>query len=329
MDRRQNGRIRGAITLLVLLFAFLPTVAMHLPFSTVPTADAATQQQSLETGFMIPLYAYPTDPSWSGLIQAKEAYPNVPVVAIIDPTSTGPGRSSDPNFASGIAKLQAAGIIVLGYIDTDFTSESLSTVEAWTADYKNWYDVNGIFFDCMTETSSGASYYSSADSYANSLGLNFNVGNPGTNVPPSYIGTVNVINVYEANGYPSASSIQSASMGYSRTNFAIIVTDVSAPSQSYFQSVIPYVSYVFFTDQRGGNSYMALPSYLSTLMSMLSSVDGSGGVGSTTTITTSSPTASSITTTSSSSSSTGTSSSRTFTTTSSSSSSTSDDHHHH
>jgi hypothetical protein len=281
-----KNAIYAAATLAVLVFAFVPGV-IH------PVASAT----STETGLIVPLYEYPTDSAWPGLIQAKHAYPSVPVIAIADPTSSGPGSSSDPNFASGIADLQAAGITVIGYIGTNYGSESTATVEKWVNDYQTWYHVNGIFFDEMSNAQSDGSYYTTVSSYAHSLGLLVDWGNPGASVPSSFIGTVNlVINIYENPGYPSASSIQSAAMGYARTNFGMMAYGVGAPTQSYFQSVIPYVSYIYFTDQSGSNPYNALPSFLDTEMSQLSSVDGSTTATSTTTVATTSTSASVITT---------------------------------
>jgi hypothetical protein len=260
----------------ILTLVFLPA-AIH-------PAASATQTQ---TGMMIPLYAYPTNPSWRGLIQAKQAYPNVPVVAIIDPTSSGPGSYPDPNFASGIKSLQAAGITVVGYIDTLYGARSTSTVDAWALDYANWYHVNGIFFDEMSNTYGLQSYYSAVASYANSIGLSFTVGNPGTNTLPSYVGTVSAMVIYENPGYPSVSSIRSAGMGYSNTNFAMMAIGVGAPSQSYVSGVAQYVSWFYATDASGGNPYNVLPSYIGSEMSILSSMDSSTTTTTTTTTTTS------------------------------------------
>ena len=255
--------LRSVAVMFVLTLAVIPA-AVH-------PASAATQAQ---TGLMVPLYAYPTTGStWPALIQAKEAYPNVPIIAVIDPTSTVPGSSSDSNFVSGIKSLQAAGITVVGYINTAYGAESLSTVESWIADYVNWYHVNGIFFDCMSNTAGYQSYYSSATAYADSLGLGLTVGNPGTTTLSSYVGTVNVMVIYENPGYPTASTVQSAAMGDSASNFGVMAYEVSAPTQSYLSSVAQYANWVYFTDGSGADPYDVLPSFLDTMLSMLV-VDG-------------------------------------------------------
>jgi hypothetical protein len=263
------GKIEIIAVLFVLILAFIPA-AVH-------PASASTQTQ---TGLIVPLYAYPTSATWPALILAKEAYPNVPMIAVVDPTSTGPGSSSDPNYVSGIKSLQAAGITVVGYIDTAYGAESLSTVESWTADYVNWYHVNGIFFDCMSNDNGYQSYYSSATDYANSLGLGLTVGNPGTSTLSSYVGTVNVMVIYENPGYPTASTVQSAAMGDSASNFAVMAYDVSTPTQSYLSSLTPYVSWMYFTSGSGSDPYDVLPSFLDSMLSMMSSMDSTATSGS-------------------------------------------------
>ena len=99
-----------AATIAILVIGFLST-AIH-------PVSSATQTP---TGLIVPLYAYPTNPTWNALIQAKQSHPNVPIIAIINPNS-GPGSSSDPSYVSGIASLQSAGISVVGYVPTGYAS---------------------------------------------------------------------------------------------------------------------------------------------------------------------------------------------------------------
>ena len=225
------------------------------------------------TGLLVPLYTPAGDASWSALIQVKESYPSVSFVAIINPKS-GPGSSSNSTFVAGIKSLQAAGISVVGYISTNYASTSVSIVENDTLNYHGWYNVSGIFFDQMSNSQTEVSYYSTVSNYAHSLGLALTIGNRGTSVPASFIGTMNILGIYENAGNPSVSTISNAAMGYDRNNFAMIAYNVDAPTQSYLESVAPYVSYVYFTDENMPNPFAGLTSYLNTLASELSSIDG-------------------------------------------------------
>jgi len=240
-----------------------------LPAAIHPVSSAT----STPTGLIVPLYSYPTNPAWSTLIREKLSYPNVPIIAIINPDS-GPGKSLNPYYVLGIASLQKAGIVVVGYVPTGYASAKLKTVDASALEYKTWYNVNGIFFDQMSNSPNGASYYSTASQYVNSIGLNLTVGNPGTSVPPSYVGVVSILVIYENAGFPSVSTIASSTLGDSRSNFAAISYHVGLPSQSYLQSVAQYLSYVYFTSRQAPDPYSGLPSYLGSLMKELSSMDG-------------------------------------------------------
>ena len=96
----------------------------------------------------MPLYTYPTDPSWNTVIAGKAAHPTVGVIAVVNPAN-GPGAAADPAYASGIARLNAAGIKVIGYVATGYAVNSAVAVKAdidrWRAFYPG--QISGIFFD--------------------------------------------------------------------------------------------------------------------------------------------------------------------------------------
>src|SRR6267378_3291079 len=96
-----------SVTSILLLTLSITTIA-------IPRPTFATTASS--TGIVIPLYTYPTDSTWTTAIQVHNAHPNVPMVVIVDPTTSGSGPSIDQNYVSGIHNLQAAGITVLGYV---------------------------------------------------------------------------------------------------------------------------------------------------------------------------------------------------------------------
>ena len=250
----------GAVAIIFFFLSMAFVAAPHMGSASTTT-----------TGLIVPLYTYPTDSSWQTLIQQKLANPNVPVAAIVNPSS-GPGSGQDPNFVSGINSLRSAGITVLGYVATGYGSNSISSVEAQINDYKQWYNVNGILFDEMSSTPGYETYYSTLSSYAYSLGFSWTVGNPGAPVPSSFIGTVGTFVIYENAGLPSLSLLASSTGGYPTSNFAFVSYGVSGSSvsQSYVSGASSYVSWMYVTDANLPNPYDTLPSYLSTLMSYLS-----------------------------------------------------------
>jgi len=265
---------------------------------------------------MIPLYTYPGS-TWTNVIAVENANPGVPIVAIINPNS-GPGGSMDPNYVSGILSLQAAGVVVIGYVPTGYGSRSISEVESMVNDYKSWYPVTGIFFDEMSNVAGYEGYYSTLNAYANSLGLTYTVGNPGADTIPSYVGTVDTIVIYENQGLPSLSSLEGWHSDYGKGNFAMMAYGVQSINQSYPSTASPHVGYIYITNAELPNPYDALPPYLAAVANALATP-----VTTTTSSTTTSSTATATTATATTTaSSTTTSSSNTTTTTTTTASST-------
>ena len=241
--------------------------ATVLGFSAVP---GSTRAASSSVGIVIPLYTYPTDGSWTAVIQAKHSYPNVPFMAVINPDN-GPGHSRDSNYVHGIKDLQAAGVKVLGYVPTAYAADSISSVKAEVDHYNTWYGVDGIMFDEMNNQQGYEAYYSTLGSYVHSLFPDsLTMGNPGTEVPTSYIGTLDVLNVYESNGYPELSFITYA--GYSPSNFSVIVIGSSLDT-SFLTGLSGVASWVYATDATLPNPYDALPSYFTAEVAALSDID--------------------------------------------------------
>src|SRR2546425_11235666 len=251
------------------------------------TSFAATSN----SGIVIPLYTYPTDGSWSASLQAKNAHPNVPIIAIINP-SDGPGGASDSNYVQGVKNFQAAGIIVIGYVATGYASHGMSDLDAQISRYKNWYSVNGIFFDEMANNQGNENYYSTLNTYVKSLGMTMTMGNPGTSVPSSYIGTLDSLCIFEQGGLPTLSYLSSYS-GHPKSNFAYIGLSVSSLNTSYEVSSSNYVQWIYITDAGGGSPYDVLPSYF---MNEVAALDA-GTQSSTSTSTTTSRTTTTTTAT--------------------------------
>jgi hypothetical protein len=250
------------------LFIMAVLILSFTPLATMRGAHAATAP----TGIMIPLYAYPTNGTWTAVIQAKNAYPTVPFVAVINPNS-GPGTSQDPNYVAGIKDLQAAGVVVLGYVPTGYATSAysaISSLEAQVSAYDSWYHVNGIFFDEMSNIAGYESYYSTLDSYVKSLGMKYTVGNPGATVPTTYIGTLDALVIYENGGLPDLSLL--GYPGHSTSNFAIVSYGVASPGQAFLTSSSSFAAWVYFTDALMPNPYNSLPTYLKDEVAMLSLV---------------------------------------------------------
>src|SRR5579872_1866853 len=209
MQSKTNRRILLCIGLSFVILSSL-CIAPRFSFGATGGGSAA--------GVIVPLYAYPGW-NWQSLIQAKEAYPSVPVIAVINP-SGGPGNWQDPNFVSGVQQLQAVGITVIGYVSTGYGSVPLWQVEQEISAYHQFYQLSGVFLDEMSNVPGYENYYSTLTSYTSSVGMWLTVGNPGAPVPLSYVGTVSNIIAYENAGLPSTGYL--ASLSYDRSGFSFM-----------------------------------------------------------------------------------------------------------
>src|SRR3989454_1547109 len=248
------------------------------------TSFAATSN----SGIVIPLYTYPTDGSWSASLQAKKAHPNVPIIAIINP-SDGPGGSSDSNYVQGVKNFQAAGIIVIGYVATGYASHGMSDLDAQISRYKNWYSVNGIFFDEMANNQGNENYYSTLNTYVKSLGMTHTRGNPGTTPGKAYLGPRDPTIIYESAGTPSLSYPASATFypSYSKSNFGLLAYSVPSLDTSFETSTSTYVQWMYITNDGLSNPWDTLPSYF---MNEVAALDAGPQTSTSTSVTTSTTT---------------------------------------
>ena len=238
-------------------------------FSIIACVVVAGQLQnatatSTSTGLIVPLYIYP-GASWDKLIQEKNDHPLVPIIAIINPDN-GPG-TKDPNYVTAVQKLQKAGITVLGYVYTKDTD--ITRIRNYMGDYKDWYNVNGIFLDAMSSTTGNETFYKHLSSYAKSIGLGYTVGNPGTDTLPTYVGTVDNIVIHDNLSTPTVSLFSGWHSNFTKSNFSIISYDIPRINATYIENITQYVQYLYVTDDTLPNPFNHLPSYLDTLLTMI------------------------------------------------------------
>jgi hypothetical protein len=264
-------KLRIFFVILVITALVFPMCITSRSFSFTPQTSSShisgsAQTETSSTGVIVPLYSYPGS-EWSSLAKMKEAYPSVPIVAVVDPDD-GPGSSWDQNYANGISLLESAGVIVLGYVYTSYAARSITDVKNDVYGWSQMYWVNGVFFDEMSNVQGYESYYSNLNSYASSLGYTFTVGNAGAQVPSGYIGTMDNIVIYENKGLPTISYL--SSLGYQKSDFSSLSYGVSSLNTTFVASASSYVSYMYITDEGMPDPYTKLPSYFGTLLSTLS-----------------------------------------------------------
>jgi hypothetical protein len=159
---------------------------------------------------------------------------------------------------------------VLGYVSTAYTKRAEAAVRADIDSYRLWYpQTTGIFFDEQTNSAGGEDYYRRVDAYARSKGFTFTVGNPGSDSASSYVGTVDLILIYENAGLPGASTMAGWHSGYDRHNFGIIPYGVPTLDPAFIAEAKANVGYVYITSDNLPNPWDSVPPYFSELMAQL------------------------------------------------------------
>jgi hypothetical protein len=154
-------------------------------------ASAAAQRVA------VPSYFYPGT-YWS---QLEAGVGQGVGLAIINPAS-GPADAVIQDYVDQIAHSQAAGLTVLGYVDTAYGTRSPTAVKDDIRDYYRWYGVDGIFFD-QTPNEVGActqqAYYRDLYDHVKSLsGKRVVVINPGARTHECYITTADIMVNFES-----------------------------------------------------------------------------------------------------------------------------------
>lgn len=248
-----------------------------------PRLDCLTEYPGARTPrlrILLPLYSYPThwDPAsylWDDVAAGNAI---APITAIINPHNGPDGGPPNSDYATGMAALQNAGVVMLGYVYTEYGGRALSAVQADVDLYAQHFPVSGIFVDETADDPSQLAYYGALYDYIRSKPtLQTVLLNPGTAIDEQYIsrpagdGAV----IFEKQGadwpgYTPAGYVAA----YPARRFAMLA-HTSASVQSMRQYVDLAVSrnfgYVYVTDDiylnpDTDNPWDSLPAYWDDLL---------------------------------------------------------------
>jgi Spherulation-specific family 4 len=199
MMQRRFLRISFLCTFLLVAAS---TTALVLPKLNSAHASSHTVNKSAQVTdqhVAVPSYIYPGS-AWT---QIDDGAPTAGL-AIINPDS-GPGASSNSDYANQVTTSEAAGITVIGYVSTSYagsvnTARTLAAAEQDIDTYYSWYpNIDGIFLDeASTDCAAEASYYLPLYNYIKSKGgVAEVVLNPGENTSECYTSASDIIVDFE------------------------------------------------------------------------------------------------------------------------------------
>jgi hypothetical protein len=133
---------------------------------------------------LIPLYVHPAeDPdAWRRLTGAAHRAYGV----VLNPAS-GPGPRPDPAFTAAAGALRAAGVRLLGYVDTGYGARDREAAADEMRRYREWYAADGCFLDRVTTHPEGVPDCRRLVRAVRRCGADTVVLNPGTHPAPGYV----------------------------------------------------------------------------------------------------------------------------------------------
>ncbi|MCZ4096029.1 hypothetical protein C8250_021095 [Streptomyces sp. So13.3] len=179
---------------------------------------------------LVPLYVHPAvDPgAWRTLVGAADLLYGV-VLNVAD----GPGTVRDPAFVAVAEELRAAGVRVLGYVDTAYGRRPTHAVVADLRHHRKWYGTDGVFFDQAAPDAGLLSYYrwlARTARTARAGGSRTVVLNPGVHPAPGYAEFADLLVTFEGSWatYRAAAAVPAWTSTYPADRFCHLVYDVPA-----------------------------------------------------------------------------------------------------
>ncbi len=237
---------------------------MNLAGAVFCTAIAAP---AFALELLVPAYFYPTTHAdeWQSLIEVAKRQP---LSVIVNPDN-GAGKALDPNYVTAIDALRAAGGKAYGYVGSDVATRNSSDIQAEIDDYLDWYALDGLFIDEVSEHAAGLDYYKDIQTYvakkAPALGL---IGNPGTTTDNGYVEIFDTLVTYE----DSAADVQTFApipqqSKYDASRFAMLVYDADERVMKSLLSnaAAANVGFIYATNTPAGDDlWLELPTYWGT-----------------------------------------------------------------
>jgi hypothetical protein len=274
------------ISVLCLVLLSGLTVLANEPAARISQSQRFADLAQQPTGLLIPLYIYPanihTHAAFNRLIDLKQEHPRVPVWAIVNPGS-GPGTQVDANYTKAVDRLHGAGIVLLGYVSTEYGKRSAADVERDLDTWRRLYPkVHGAFFDEMLNADTAAAVEQQVQlrRLATDRGFWPTVANPGTATPERYFAqeAADVFVIHEGADYPTAASLKGDYFGgyadYPPWTRCVMVHSRPTFEPQEFARIKKHARWVYvtddvFRDMKQDNPWDSLPTYLERLFSEL------------------------------------------------------------
>jgi hypothetical protein len=215
----------------------------------------------------VPAYFHPAvaGDDWASLTAAAAG-----ISAVVLNIDSGPGVRPEPELLAASVLAAAAGIAVLGYVDSGYGSRSLREVTVDMGRYRSWYPVSGYFVDQASASGRYLGYYGDVVAAGRALGGERIVLNPGAYPDPRYVGLADALVTFEGNwaDYRDA-HVPSWARELPADHFWHLVYNTPGGSlaAALEHAAATNAGTLYVTDRRGANPWDGLPSYFAELLS--------------------------------------------------------------
>lgn len=143
---------------------------------------------------VVPAYFHPAahPGDWEWLAGHPER-----VKLIILNVHNGPGAGPEAPFKEAAELLRAAGVPVIGYVDTGYGRRPAAEVVSEFGRYQDWYDLTGVCLDRAASGASGLPYYGALSARLRALGARFVFLNHGTYPDEGYARHADLLGTFE------------------------------------------------------------------------------------------------------------------------------------
>jgi Spherulation-specific family 4 len=212
----------------------------------------------------IAAYFYPGQ-LWT---QSINAFPKVDFM-VMNPAS-GSGTAPISDYVTTVAQTQQSGIKVYGYVSTRYGTRPATEVQQEIVNYRNWYNVDGIFLDETASDSTNLAYYQQIAAFIRTQSNAKVILNPGVFPDEAYMNVGDVVVVFEGKHKTYISSqVPAWAANYNPNKFWHIVYDAPAFQLQQLIRISKQrrAGHIYITHDRLSNPYDTLPNYWSRLLS--------------------------------------------------------------
>jgi spherulation-specific family 4 protein len=231
-------------------------------------------------GILAQTYYPVTSTAWDTIISAKNANPSCPIAVVVNVAGDGAGTSTNTSWNSLINRLRTAGIIVLGWVDTNFATIAEATVQGAINQWSSWYpQIDGIFFQSMSNQTTNQTYYDNLHNYARTTaGFSTTCGNAKTTVPTGFLngGTTDVVIVWDNSGLDPVDSTYSQYNTMENNTLGVSAFAVPTLNTAWISQMSQYVGWIYVTSDSGAAPYDTIPGYFTQLVEYVDSLSGGG-----------------------------------------------------